>query len=369
MSIIKYFLIFIVTIVITVLVITLTPLKKYIINGDAQPPSEAPLLASPINQADKQLFTLTLSWKPVPGATFYLLCIRDAVTNNIIFNRTTKSTTFTIPENVLTETKKYNWVVAGGNSAGNGPFSEPWYFTTLPPYVNFLVQDESGRYLEGIKVKLFGEDTQYSIYAEQEKISDTTGFISFNNFRLKTAVFFDPSEKHYPFIFSLEERSSRSKTYKIKLNKLLKSTVSRTRELVKSNIDADDLEIFGWRTVRSYISPINDFVDKKDDQISSITQILNQTKEVDSILNYILVVGPVSPAKELAIKYRTTPSSFIVVGSGISVAERLLAEHIYDLIYKEITKKSLNIPGSKLFISLMNYKQTKLLILKWWYTI
>jgi len=369
MNIIKYFLFFILAVVITVLVITLTPLRKYFLISENQPPSETPLLVSPINKADKQLLTLTLSWEPVKGATFYLLCIRDAVTNNIVFNRSTRNTSYSIPENTLTEKSNYIWVVAGGNSAGNGPFSEPWHFTTLPPYVNFLVQDESNKFLEGIKVLLFGEDTQYSIYVEQEKLTDTTGSVSFNNFRLKTAVFLDPSEKHYPFIFSLEERSSRSKTYKIKLFKLIKSTVSRTRELYKSNINADDLEIFGWRNVRNYIIPINDFVDKKDDQISSITQILNQVKEVDSILNNILVVGPVSPALELAIKYRTTPGIFIVVGGSIPVAERLLAENIYNLIYKEITKKSLNIPGSELFISLMNYKRSKLLIFKWWYTI
>ncbi len=369
MNIIKYLLIFIVTIVITVMVITLTPLRKYVLNGEITPPSEAPTLVSPINKADKQLLNPTLSWEAVPGATFYLLCIRDATTNNIIFNRSIKNTSFSMPENVLTEKNNYLWIVAGGNSAGNGPFSEPWHFTTLSPYVNFLIQDENGKFLEGIKVKLFGEDTQYSIYVEQEKLSDSTGSVSFNNFRLKTAVFLDPSGNHYPHIFSLEERSSRSKTYQIKLYKLLKSTVSRTRELVKSNIDADDLEIFGWRTVRNNIIPIKDFVDKKNDHISLITQSLNQVKEVDTILNNILVVGPISPAKELTIKYKTSPGTFLVVGSSISVPERLLAEHFYDLIYREITKKGLNIPGSKLFISLMNYKQGRLLIFKWWYTI
>lgn len=349
--------------------ITLTPLRNYILNGEVEPLSEAPLLVSPINQADKQFLNLNLSWKPVPQATFYLLCIRDAVNNNIIFNRSIKGTSFSVPDNVLSENRKYIWVVAGGNSKGNGPFSEPWIFTTFPPYVNFLVQDESGKLLEGIKVKLFGEDTSYSILDEQEKLTDTLGFLTFNNFRMKTAVFLDPAEKHYPYIISLKDKVSRSKTYKIKLFKLLKSTVSRSRELVKSNINTDDLEIFGWCTVRNYIYPIKEFIDKKDDQISSITQILNQSKEVDSILNYIMVVGPVSPANELSVNYSTTPSTLLVVGGGISAKERMLAEHTYNLISQEIIKKNLNMPGSELFITLMNYKQSKLLILKWWYTI
>lgn len=369
MSIIKYLLIFLSTIILTVLVITLTPLKNFIFNGNIEPPNEAPILISPKNQADQQLLTLNLSWEPVPEATFYLLCIRDAKTNNLIYNRSLRGTSFSVPEKSLTESNKYIWVVAGGNSKGNGPFSEPRYFTTLPPYVNFLVQDENGKYLEGIKVILFGEDTRYSIYVEQKKLTDTTGSVSFNNYRMKTAVFLDPSEKHYPFIYSLKERSPGSKTFTIKLTKMLKSTVSRTREFVKTDIATDDLNIFGWRTVRSYNESINEFVNKKDDQISFITQIFNQAKEVDSTLSYLLLVGPVAPFKELTVNYNTTPSTIIALGSSVVAAERLLAEHAYSQISREISKKSLNLPGSELFISILNFKQSKLLIVLWWYTI
>ncbi len=71
--------------------------------------------------------TVQLSWSAVSGATSYSLGVRDMVTNQLVVDTTTGSSTYTV---ALSSGKRYRWNVAACNANGCSSFTSPLYFQT-----------------------------------------------------------------------------------------------------------------------------------------------------------------------------------------------------------------------------------------------
>jgi hypothetical protein len=71
---------------------------------------------------------VTLSWSASPGATSYGVAVRDVVTNTLVVDTTTTSTSYTATN--LEAGKTYRWNVAALSSAGSSAYTVPLYFQT-----------------------------------------------------------------------------------------------------------------------------------------------------------------------------------------------------------------------------------------------
>lgn len=71
--------------------------------------------------------TVQLSWSAVSGATTYSFGVRDMITNQLVVDTTTSSSTYTV---FLSPGKRYRWNVAACNANGCSSFTSPLYFQT-----------------------------------------------------------------------------------------------------------------------------------------------------------------------------------------------------------------------------------------------
>lgn len=98
------------------------------------------VLSSPTNtSADIQLQP-ELRWQTADEALSYELVVsaNPDLSNPLMHPTGLQVTTFQIPEDLAYE-ETYYWHVRGTNEHGNGPWSETWNFTTIPPPVPTLV--------------------------------------------------------------------------------------------------------------------------------------------------------------------------------------------------------------------------------------
>src|SRR5205085_449099 len=80
--------------------------------------------------------TVTMSWSASSGATSYGIGVRDMVTNTLVVDTFTSSTSY--QASGLTAGRTYRWNVAATNSSGSSAYTTPLYFTTpsataIPP--------------------------------------------------------------------------------------------------------------------------------------------------------------------------------------------------------------------------------------------
>jgi hypothetical protein len=80
--------------------------------------------------------TVTLNWSASPGASSYEIAVRDMVTNALVVDKTTGSTSY-VASNLIAG-RTYRWNVAALNSAGTSSFASALHFTTpsggsIPP--------------------------------------------------------------------------------------------------------------------------------------------------------------------------------------------------------------------------------------------
>lgn len=88
-------------------------------------------LVSPPNNSINQPLNLDLSWNEVQNASSYELQVsnNESFQGSLIFEQTTTSSTQKVTG--LINSVKYYWRVRATNSAGNGPWSENYNFTTI----------------------------------------------------------------------------------------------------------------------------------------------------------------------------------------------------------------------------------------------
>ncbi len=98
-------------------------------------PASAPVLESPSNGASGQYLTLTLSWTRVTNAASYeVQFAKDSGFTAILGADSTVTGDSTIISAIISGfslDSSYYWRARGGNSAGNGPWSGAWQFTTM----------------------------------------------------------------------------------------------------------------------------------------------------------------------------------------------------------------------------------------------
>ena len=101
-------------------------------SGTAIAPLPAPVLLAPASGPTGQALPVALSWSSVTGAAGYWLEISTdtSFTTIVISDPTLVSTGRQVSG--LPQNSQYYWRVSTRNSAGAGPFSLPWTFTTLP---------------------------------------------------------------------------------------------------------------------------------------------------------------------------------------------------------------------------------------------
>jgi hypothetical protein len=68
-----------------------------------------------------------MRWNSASGATSYSFGVRDMISNQLVVDTTTGSTSFTAG---LSPGRRYRWNVAACNSAGCSSFTTPLYFQT-----------------------------------------------------------------------------------------------------------------------------------------------------------------------------------------------------------------------------------------------
>jgi hypothetical protein len=97
------------------------------------PPSPPTLLLPPNNSMNQSL-TPTLTWTPVPGATYYHAKIwSDAGFGTLVWDSNyIPGTQVTVPPGYLWGSHTFYWKVASGNLAGEGNYSSAFSFTTIP---------------------------------------------------------------------------------------------------------------------------------------------------------------------------------------------------------------------------------------------
>lgn len=97
----------------------------------------APVLISPPNGTIGTTQTPTLVWGSVSGALNYKLQISTVPDFAILTDTATLSTTsYTIPNGKIGINITYYWRVRAGNSYGYGPFSNYWWFISLPDNIS-----------------------------------------------------------------------------------------------------------------------------------------------------------------------------------------------------------------------------------------
>lgn len=94
-------------------------------------PTIAPVLNSPTNEITNVVINPTLLWNSVAGATSYEVQVSSGPngSGNIIFNQSVSGLS-AMPTGILCGST-YHWRVRAANSAGNGPWSSSWSFTTV----------------------------------------------------------------------------------------------------------------------------------------------------------------------------------------------------------------------------------------------
>jgi len=93
----------------------------------------APVLISPPNGTIGTTQTPTLTWNSVSGALNYKLQISTVPDFAIITDTATlAATSYTIPSGKIGIYITYYWRVRAGNVFGYGPYSDSWWFISLP---------------------------------------------------------------------------------------------------------------------------------------------------------------------------------------------------------------------------------------------
>jgi Leucine-rich repeat (LRR) protein len=93
------------------------------------PPSKAPTLLAPANNAQNVQVPTTLVWSRLTDALNYKVELRDDSTNAVVSTFTVADTSLRVTGlNFLT---RYNWRVRGANAGGNGPETTPFSFRTI----------------------------------------------------------------------------------------------------------------------------------------------------------------------------------------------------------------------------------------------
>lgn len=72
--------------------------------------------------------SVTMSWSSSPGATYYEIGVRDTVTDSLVVDTTTTSTSYT--KSGLVAGRTYRWNVAAVNISGSSNYTTGRYFTT-----------------------------------------------------------------------------------------------------------------------------------------------------------------------------------------------------------------------------------------------
>jgi hypothetical protein len=110
-------------------------------------PTAAPVLTSPTNNSANVSVTPIMSWNTVSNVTNYRMQISsDSLFRTInLDSLTSTNNAINVPSGKLGCTTKYFWRVCGTNSAGAGPWSNVWNFTTITQSVLLNVKV----YLEG----------------------------------------------------------------------------------------------------------------------------------------------------------------------------------------------------------------------------
>jgi len=94
-------------------------------------PSVAPVLISPTNTKDSLGTSIQFSWQAVSGALSYRIQLsKDLGFNTIVYDNKAVNTNEIVINNLLTS-QEYFWRVSASNSAGEGPWSPKWFFTTI----------------------------------------------------------------------------------------------------------------------------------------------------------------------------------------------------------------------------------------------
>ncbi|MFP4369951.1 MAG: fibronectin type III domain-containing protein [Candidatus Kapaibacterium sp.] len=99
----------------------------------AIPPDDAPQLTEPEDGTELQKLRATFRWNDVPGATAYKLELAtDESFSNIVFSDPNIFLGFKVYSQ-LDPVLTYYWRVRAFNEAGEGPWSEPFEFSTFDP--------------------------------------------------------------------------------------------------------------------------------------------------------------------------------------------------------------------------------------------
>lgn len=97
----------------------------------------APVLVSPPNGTIGTTQTPTLTWNSVSGALNYKLQISTVPDFAIITDTATlTSTSYTVPSGKIGIYITYYWRVCAGNLFGYGPYSNSWWFISLPDNIS-----------------------------------------------------------------------------------------------------------------------------------------------------------------------------------------------------------------------------------------
>ncbi|RPI18213.1 MAG: T9SS C-terminal target domain-containing protein [Ignavibacteriae bacterium] len=92
----------------------------------------APVLIDPFNGAGNIPLNPLLNWDDNPNSTYRVqLCLDSGFTNLIINNGGLNISQYQVQGGSLTNNTTYYWRVNATNTAGTGPWSEIWHFTTI----------------------------------------------------------------------------------------------------------------------------------------------------------------------------------------------------------------------------------------------
>ena len=108
-------------------------------------------LITPVNGAISVSTMPLMDWSKIDSANNYKLRIyTEACCINVIFDSTTNRDSLRIPSGRLSGNTTYYWKVKPYKTGGEGPFSDPWSFTTmtvpLPPPAPTLVRPPNNSY-------------------------------------------------------------------------------------------------------------------------------------------------------------------------------------------------------------------------------
>jgi hypothetical protein len=94
-------------------------------------PPAAPTLVSPTNTSTVSNITPSLTWNPSVNATSYTTNVSTSNTfGSLAVNQTTASTSYSVPNAVLSYNTTYYWRVRASNANGNSAWSTVWSFKT-----------------------------------------------------------------------------------------------------------------------------------------------------------------------------------------------------------------------------------------------